>query len=213
MEHVNIRFLERSEYIKTRPLAELTFGNEDGFLDDYYADGGLISHGRIAVCEGCDADGESKIEDAADNGTDEGKYASDLEEYSCKDDADDFENKRILSMVHIVPMLMTSTDGVTVPTSYILCVATDPEHRHHGYMDTIFHMVLPILKEEGDAYAFLCPVNTAIYRHLGFTIDWTFDPIYTDLLLADDGLTICSACLLNADAFSEPTRIEVKVDG
>ena len=198
MEQVNVRFLDKSEYVKTRPLAEQTFGNEDGFLDDYYAEGGLISHGRIAVCEG-EADERNADNGSADIGND-------------KDTYDDSDSRHILSMVHIVPMLMTSADGVTVPASYILCVATDPEYRHHGFMDAIFHMILPILKEEGDAYAFLCPVDTAIYRHLGFTIDWTFDPVYTDLLLADDGLTVCSTCLLNAQSFSEPTEIRVRMD-
>ena len=183
MRSDSVRFLQKEEYIKTRPLAELTFGNEDGFLDDYYADGGLISHGRIAVFESDADDGEDK------------------------DDASG--SKRILSMVHIVPMMMTSADGVTVPASYLLCVATDKEYRHHGYMDAIFHMILPILKEEGDAYAFLCPVDTAIYRHLGFTLDWVFNPVYTDLLLADDGLTVCSACLLCAKAFAEPNEMRV----
>ena len=187
MRSDSVRFLQKEEYIKTRPLAELTFGNEDGFLDDYYADGGLISHGRIAV-----------LESDADDGED-------------KDDASG--SKRILSMVHIVPMMMTSADGVTVPASYLLCVATDKEYRHHGYMDAIFHMILPILKEEGDAYAFLCPVDTAIYRHLGFTIDWVFNPVYTDLLLADDGLTVCSACLLCAKAFAEPSEMRVALSG
>ena len=165
------RFLKKDEYIKTRPLAELCFGNEDGFLDDYYAPGGLISHGRIAVYE------------------DEGA---------------------IRSMIHIVPMLMTS-DGQTVPASYLLCVATDPDFRHRGYMDRIFDMILPVLEREGDAYVFLCPVDTAIYRHLGFTHDWIFDPVYADLLLADDGLTVCSTRLLNAHSFTPPAQLRVKL--
>ncbi len=163
------RFLKKEDYIKTRPLAELCFGNEDGFLEDYYAPGGLISHGRIAV-----------YEDAGN----------------------------IRSMIHIVPMLMTSGEQ-TVSSSYLLCVATDPGFRHRGYMNRIFDMILPVLKSEGDAYAFLCPVDTAIYRHLGFVHDWIFDPVYADLLLADDGLTICSARLLNAKSFIPPKQIRV----
>lgn len=168
-----VRFLERSEYEKTRPLSLQCFGNEDGFLDDYYADEGLISHGRIAVYE---------------------------------------EDSRILSMVHVVPMLMTAKEQ-TVCASYLLCVATDPDFRHRGYMDHIFAMLLPVLKDEGDAYAFLCPVNTAIYRHLGFTYDWVFDPVYTDLLLADDGLTVCSTKLLNAADFTPPEQMRVRLKG
>ena len=191
------RFLSKDEYIKTRPLAERTFGNEDGFLDDYYAPEGLISHGRIAVCEagGIEADGGASCGTGDDTG----------------DDSGNANGRRIVSMAHIVPMLMTSEDGATVPASYILCVATDPGYRHRGYMDAIFHMILPILKEEGDAYAFLCPVDTAIYRHLGFTHDWVFNPVYTDLLLADDGLTVCSTCLLNTETFSPPIKLMVKL--
>lgn len=118
---------------------------------------------------------------------------------------------KIVSEAHFAPRKAwyRRTDGTPYAEEieYILCVATDPVHRHRGYMDEVLEFALETMRKEGRPWTFLLPVNKEIYRHLGFVHDWTFHPDEADLLYADEGLTECSAKLLCAERFIKPERI------
>ncbi|MDO4265467.1 MAG: GNAT family N-acetyltransferase [Eubacteriales bacterium] len=117
----------------------------------------------------------------------------------------------IVSEAHAAPRKLwyRDPDGrpYSVEVPYIFCVATHPAYRHRGYMDEVLKLMLDVLREDGAPFAFLVPVDPAIYRHLGFVHDWTFGGEEAELLYADDGLTECSAKLLCAAEFRKPERI------
>ena len=161
---MTVRFLERSEYARTKALAAACFGSSDE-LDEYY-DRDIRDH-RVAVLE---------------------------------------DRGEVLSMAHLRRVL-AAYENRTVPVWYILYVCTAEGCRHRGYMDRVLRFVLRTLKEEGEAFTFLVPIDPAIYRHLGFTHAWRFREAERELLYADDGLTECDACLLNAEAFTPPVSL------
>mgnify|MGYP004537121795 CR=1 FL=1 len=118
------------------------------------------------------------------------------------------ENGDILSMVHYKPVNAVFADGRTVSVSYIMDVATAAASRRNGYMDTLMRLVMKRLSDKKEPWCFLIAVDKAIYKHLGFVHDWVFNSDEADLLDADDGLTECSAAMLNAEVFEAPVRLE-----
>ena len=112
----------------------------------------------------------------------------------------------VYAMSHLRRMILTTAMG-RCTAWYICYVATLPSLRRRGYMTRLLDFVLGTLKREGEALTFLVPVNKEIYRRFGFVHDWTFRPEEAELLYADDGLSECSACLLNAESFIVPKEI------
>ena len=83
---------------------------------------------------------------------------------------------------------------------YIMAVVTTAEYRHRGCMDKMLNLIIDRIKADGYPWCFLVPVDTAIYRHLGFNTDWKISleelkSIYSD----DEGLETASGRLLNGD--------------
>ena len=138
--------------------------------------------------------------------------SADLDDYY-ENDADSsriavLENDgQILSMVQL-RRIMAVYDDHTIPVWYILYVCTSEKCRHKGYMDLVMNYVLESLKREGEAFTFLVPVDEDIYRHLGFVYSWKYNESEQDMLYADDGLDRCFACLLNAESFDAPVKLQ-----
>ncbi len=112
----------------------------------------------------------------------------------------------ILSMVHIRPMAAQYPDK-KISVGYIMCVATAESHRHQGLMDELMKAAEDYLRQRGDKWCFLVAVDKDIYRHLGYIYDWKFNKDEALLLDADEGLTECSAKLLNAKEFEPPKKL------
>lgn len=109
------------------------------------------------------------------------------------------ETKQTKEKADISPSNETSRD-----VSYILCVATRPDYRRRGLMDSLMNTVCNRLLQKKEPWCFLVPVDTEVYRHLGFTHDWYFNKGEEQLLDADEGLLLCSAKLLSAPVFHAP---------
>ena len=87
---------------------------------------------------------------------------------------------------------------------YIMAVVTTKSYRHRGCMDSVLKLIIERLMTEGYPWCFLVPVDTAIYRHLGFVKDSRISleelkSIYSD----DEGLETASGKLLNGDKIDE----------
>ncbi len=107
-------------------------------------------------------------------------------------------------MTEVVPV-DKSLRAYYVP--YIMGVCTLKEYRHRGFMDRALTLITDRLEEEGCPWCFLLPVDTAIYRHLGFNTDWLVTDEELKFLYADgDGLYTVSAKKLNSD-FIEAVKI------
>lgn len=117
----------------------------------------------------------------------------------------------ILAMVHLRPLIAVYEDRKE-NVSYIMGVATRPDFRHRGFMDKLMKAAEDRIKEKGEGWCFLVPVDKVIYRHLGYVYDWKFNEDEADLLCADDGLTECSAKLLKGDCFEAPLRIAPRAE-
>lgn len=138
------------------------------------------------------------------------------------------EDGRILSMVHLKPVLAeygpeesvpedrtvkrpggtTAAEGTELPVTYLLCIATDPACRHRGYMDRVMDLAEETLRAEGSPWCFLVAVDKEIYRHRGYVYDWPFRDEERELLAAEDDLSDCSAKLLNAESFRPPAALK-----
>ncbi len=128
-------------------------------------------------------------------------------------------NRNIIAAVELDGQLVTSAQCLFVKVMprdkgheayyvpYIMGVCTLEEYRHRGYMDQVLTLMIDKLRADGYPWCFLLPVDTAIYRHLGFDTDWQLTDeelvhIYSD----GDGLYTASAKRLNAD-YIEPVKI------
>ena len=136
---------------------------------------------------------------------------AEVERYYAEDVADNRiavweEGGAIRSMVQLRRVIAAFAAGERA-VWYLLYVATAPEHRRRGYMDAVMRFTLDALRREGESFAFLTPVDPAIYAHLGFTALWEFREEERALLYADDGLTRCAACSLTGDAPELPSRL------
>ncbi len=78
----------------------------------------------------------------------------------------------IVSMIHLNPYPMW-IGGEIHETHYIVGVATDPRYRRRGYMATLLHYVLKVMKDRGEPFTFLMPASEEIYRPFGFSFIYT----------------------------------------
>ena len=106
------------------------------------------------------------------------------------------EDGRIVSMAQVVRRYALYEEG-QLPVWYIMGVCTHPDMRHRGLMDQVMGLVLRTLRDEGEPWCFLIPVDRDIYRHLGFVHDMKLeDERSLEALDADDGLDTLSICFL-----------------
>lgn len=75
---------------------------------------------------------------------------------------------QIISMVHLTPYEVT-IQGKTVPSYYIVGVATKKDHRHRGLMAHLLKEAFAYGKEAGCPFLFLMPADPAIYETFGFS--------------------------------------------
>ena len=220
------RFLARNEYPRIRDIFIEAFGDDEEFNELFFgktnADGsytGLINRDEIVAIE---VDGRMvasaqymivravpKDICAGDTNVSDG-----VDTLSCRSLKDDNKaehqaqtNSGAENASDASDCLVKDSNSRSYPVPYILGVCTTPAYRHRGYMDTMLTAIIERLKKEGYPWCFLAPVDTAIYRHLGFDTDWGLTLreqklLYTD----DDGIEIASAKLLNADHI-EPVEI------
>ena len=74
-------------------------------------------------------------------------------------------------MVHLNPTrLLWNGEQITIP--YIVAVATRKELRHRGLMRSLLDMIFRDLEAEGVPFAFLMPIDEAIYKPFGFERTW-----------------------------------------
>lgn len=112
---------------------------------------------------------------------------------------------RIVSMVQLRRFSAEYGDE-SVPVWYMLYVCTAPDCRGRGYMDAVMGFVLDTLRDEGEPFCFLVPVDEKIYAHLGFVYSWRFREEERSMLYAE-GYESCYACLLGWERFSPPERL------
>lgn len=75
---------------------------------------------------------------------------------------------QIVSMVHLTPYDMTIRNA-SVPTFYIVGVATKDSHRHRGLMSTILKEAFNYAALLKCPFVFLMPADPAIYKPFGFS--------------------------------------------
>ncbi|MCH5281528.1 MAG: GNAT family N-acetyltransferase [Lachnospiraceae bacterium] len=78
------------------------------------------------------------------------------------------ETGEIISMVHLTPYEVTLRRQ-TVPSFYIVGVATKKDHRHRGLMAHLLKEAFAYGKEMGCPFLFLMPADPAIYEPFGFS--------------------------------------------
>lgn len=112
------------------------------------------------------------------------------------------DGKRVVASAQCMMVKVKTLDSepgeMVIP--YIMAVVTTKSYRHRGCMDSVLKLIIDRLTAEGYPWCFLVPVDTAIYRHLGFETDWKISleelkSIYSD----DEGLETASGRLLNGD--------------
>ncbi len=173
-----VRFLEKSEFLRTVPLFEQCFGKDPEFEAEYYGDDavtGTVFRGRIAVLEK------------------DGRICSMVHLKPVTAHYDAAADGKLADS--------------TVPAAYLMCIATAPDCRHRGYMDRVMDLAEETLRAEGAPWCFLVAVDKAIYRHRGYVYDWPFRDEERELLAAEDDLTDCSAKLLCAESFRAPREL------
>ena len=77
------------------------------------------------------------------------------------------ENGRVLSMLHLNPYTV-SVCGKTVPSCYVVAVATDRAYRRKGCMTRVLQAAFAEMEREHVPFCFLLPVDEAIYLPSGF---------------------------------------------
>lgn len=75
---------------------------------------------------------------------------------------------QIVSMVHLTPYEMTLR-GISLPTFYIVGVATRESFRHRGLMSTLLNKSFDYAAGLHCPFVFLMPANPAIYEPFGFS--------------------------------------------
>lgn len=75
---------------------------------------------------------------------------------------------RIVSMVHLTPCEMT-VRGNSIPTCYIVGVATRESHRRKGLMSALLNKSFDYAAGLHCPFVFLMPANPAIYEPFGFS--------------------------------------------
>lgn len=79
----------------------------------------------------------------------------------------------IHSMVHLNPYLL-NWNGDLIEIPYIVAVATSEKQRHRGLMRGLLEQIFRDLEKRHVPFAFLMPVNEAIYTPFGFERTWSW---------------------------------------
>lgn len=77
------------------------------------------------------------------------------------------EDGEMIAMLHLNPFLL-SFFGREIRSTYIFAVGTKKEKRKQGIMGELLRYSFQLLKEEGEAFCFLIPVDERIYTPFGF---------------------------------------------
>ena len=167
------RFLNKNEYVLTKDIFVEAFNDtlDEPFMDEFY--------GKVRENGEC-------------SGTINNNVIAAVE-----------EDGRIVASAQYFIVRVASKDkkSAEFKVPYIMGVCTAEDSRHRGYMDQNLRLIIDRLKKEGYPWCFLLPVDTAIYRHLGFNVDWTLTDEELIYIYADgDGLYTASAKTLNADS-------------
>lgn len=88
------------------------------------------------------------------------------------------EEGRICAMLHLNPYRI-SVRGQVTDAYYYVAVATAADCRHRGMMKSLLHRSLRDIYAQGQPFAYLMPVNRAIYEPFGFRI--VYEQKKTDL--------------------------------
>lgn len=86
---------------------------------------------------------------------------------------DGLEASHIQAMVHLNPYTL-NWNGELIRIPYIVAVATRSSMRHQGLMRSLLQMIFRDLNAEHVPFAFLMPVNEAIYKPFGFERTWNW---------------------------------------
>ena len=164
-----VRFLEPSEYGRTRELFVECFGEDREFCDMYYGSSGDgdIYRGRVAVLE---QDGEilSMVHVKPMTLQSSAVVASDVEKY-------------------VLPRLKAMKPD-DVRFAYLLCIGTAVDCRGRGYMDEVMTFVENELRQDGCQFSFLVAVDKAIYKSRGYEYHFPLSAESQEQLYADEGL-------------------------
>ena len=118
-----------------------------------------------------------------------------------------FDNDEIISMIHFKRMIL-SYETYEKPVWYICYVATHPSYRRKGIMRSLMNFVLETLKEEGEEFVFLAPVDKNLYTSFGFTNFWKFNRDELRIIYAEEFMEECAMCLLKTNEFITPLKIK-----
>lgn len=83
------------------------------------------------------------------------------------------EGDKIQSMIHLNPYRV-SFNGEVLEIPYIVAVATRESYRHRGLMRSLLGIIFRDLEAAHVPFAFLMPVNEAIYLPFGFKRSWSW---------------------------------------
>ena len=179
-----IKFLEKEEYIDTIPLFKHCFGDDEEFIENYYAKDSDISIYNNEVVGAFDDTG-MLLSMAHVKYIPVIKRAGNLILGDARTDTAD---------AYAVPQAFYDAAGDILP--YICCVGTLKTCRHRGLMDGCLKLVMESLKQKGYRSCFLVAENKIVYEHLEFIHDWLLHPAERDLLLAEEHNKECSGRLL-----------------
>ena len=181
---IQARFLEKAEYGRTWEVFTEAFGTEDKAFLNEF-------YGEIKADGSC-------------TGT-----------INCSVVAAIEADGRIVSSAQFIPVRVSPKNGgesYVVP--YIMGVCTLKPYRHRGYMDKVLELILERLEKEKYPWCFLVPVDTAIYRHLGFTEDWHITEEELKRIYADgEGFETASAKRLQGNVFEPIEVIGFELEG
>lgn len=79
----------------------------------------------------------------------------------------------IHSMIHLNPYTLC-WNGELIEIPYIVAVATQEKLRHRGLMRTLLEQIFLDLEAEHVPFAFLMPIDEAIYQPFGFQRSWSW---------------------------------------
>lgn len=79
----------------------------------------------------------------------------------------------IHSMIHLNPCRLW-WNGELIEIPYLVAVATEEPYRHRGLMRSLLEKIFHDLERQHVPFAFLMPVNEAIYAPFGFQRTWSW---------------------------------------
>lgn len=171
------RLPQKLNYL-TKPLYEEVFSEDKGAFSDYYYKE-VAPESTIYVAwepsgpeSGTVSDSISGTASDLASGTQKTGGSEDAQVSSkkpeCPSDPD-----QIKSMIHLNPYtLLWNGEETRIP--YIVAVATRESLRHRGLMRELLTIIFGDLKTAHVPFAFLMPINEAIYRPFGFRRTWSW---------------------------------------